>query len=476
VTDQTDQQLLRDYAEHRTEAAFVELIRRHVDIVYSAALRRVGDSHLAQDVTQAAFVSLAQNARQLAAHPVLSGWLHRTTQNITANLIRANTRRHAREQEAVTMNLLLSASSNDANWQDIAPHLDAALDELDIADRDAVMLRYFEKKSASEMATQLGISDDAAQKRVSRAVERLREFFAKRGVTVGAGGLVVVITANAVQAAPVGLAVTISTAAVLAGTTLATTTTTTTIKAIAMTTIQKTIITATIAVLAGAGIYEARQAAQLQSQVKSLQQQQAPLAEQIQQLQNERDDATNGLASLLADNERLNQNTAELLRLRGEVGRLRQQLSELKTSNQSGAQALQLAQIEDLAEQTKEIGRNKSFDGRNYATQFIMFADENKGWYPTNWQQLVKYEKDFAVSGTNEFEMLLQRPIHQNDLGTNVSRTALIREYRAWPAPDGRWGKVYGFADGRSQVVLLKDGNFTAWEEQNTYIPEAAAK
>src|SRR5439155_20518649 len=119
-------------------------------------------------------------------------------------------------------------------------HLDQALSELNEADRNAVLLRYFERKSAREIAETLGTSEDAAQKRVSRAVDRLREFFAKRGITVGASGLVVVISANAVQAAPVGLAVTISTAAVLAGTTLATTATAT--KTIVMTALQKTIV------------------------------------------------------------------------------------------------------------------------------------------------------------------------------------------------------------------------------------------
>ena len=115
-------------------------------------------------------------------------------------------------------------------------------------------LRYFENKSLREVGQTLGMSDDGAQKRVSRAVERLREFFAKRGVTVGASGLVVVVSANAVQAAPIGLVVTISTAAALAGTTLATSATATATKAIAMTTFQKTLLTATLAAAVGTGI------------------------------------------------------------------------------------------------------------------------------------------------------------------------------------------------------------------------------
>jgi len=354
VNDQSDSQLLRAYAEQRSEPAFAELVSRHVDLVCSAAVRMVCDSHLAQDVTQGVFVALAKNAIHLTDRPVLSGWLHRTAQNIAANAVRTDVRRRAREREAAAMNELHSTEP-DASWEHIAPHLDAALGELNDADRDAVLLRYFERKSAREMAQTLGISNDAAQKRVSRAVERLREFFAKRGVTVGTGGLVVVISANAVQAAPVGLAVTISTAAAIAGTTLATTATATAIKTIAMTTLQKTIVTATIAAAVGTGIYQAHKVSKLQTHVGTLQQQQAPLTEQIQQLQSERDEATRQLASLRDENERLNRNTGELLRLRGEVGLLRRaQDTAGKSANSSASPVATTTNQEQAA---ADIGR-----------------------------------------------------------------------------------------------------------------------
>ena len=207
MNSQSDQQLLRDYAERQSEEAFAELVRRHVDLVFSAALRMVCDTHLAQDVTQGVFVALAQNAGQLANHSVLSGWLHRTARNLAANTVRSETRRRTREQEAAAMNQL---NETEADWETISLYLDAGLGELDDADRDALMLRYFERKSAREMANILGLSEEAAQKRASRAVERLREIFSKRRVTIGAGGLAVLISANAVQSAPVGLATAIS--------------------------------------------------------------------------------------------------------------------------------------------------------------------------------------------------------------------------------------------------------------------------
>jgi RNA polymerase sigma factor (sigma-70 family) len=356
VNNPTDPQLLRDYAERRSEAAFAELVRRHVDFVYSAALRMVCDAHLAKDVTQGVFIALAQNARQLANRAVLSGWLHRTAQNLAANIVRSDVRRRAREQEAAAMNELLSAES-DANWENIAPHLDAGLGELDEADRDALLLRYFERKSAREMAEILGTSEDAAQKRVSRAVERLREFFSKRNVTIGTSGLAVLISANAVQSAPIGLAATISAAAVLAGTAVHTSTVIATTKAIAMTTLQKTLITATLALVAGTGIYAVHQVSQLREQNQILQQQQTPLVEQIRQLQRERDDATNQAAGLLAENRQLksNSNEIELLKLRAETTRLRsdsQALAGLKADPAGAAE--RVAKIKARLDQMPE--------------------------------------------------------------------------------------------------------------------------
>jgi RNA polymerase sigma factor (sigma-70 family) len=322
VNHQTDQQLLDAFAGTRSEAAFTELVERHVNLVYSAALRMVCDAHLAEDVTQGVFVALAQNAARLTHRPVLAGWLHRTAQNLAANTVRSEVRRRAREQEAATMHELL-APDPEASWEELAPHLDAALGELNEADRDALLLRYFEKKSAPEIAAILGISQEAAQKRVTRATDRLRQDFAKRGVAAGAAGLAVLISANAVQSAPAGLAVTISTAA-LAGSAVSSSVIVTATKIIAMTTLQKTLVTAAIAILAGAGIYEARQAAQLRRQVQTTAAS-ADLAAQLSQVQHERDDATNRIAALTAELAAAKKNPAEVLKLRGEVGALRQE-------------------------------------------------------------------------------------------------------------------------------------------------------
>jgi RNA polymerase sigma factor (sigma-70 family) len=342
VNSWTDQQLIRDYTGSRSEPAFAELARRHVDFVYSAALRLVRDTHLAEDVTQAVFVALAQNASELTDRPALSGWLHRTTQNLAANAVRSDVRRRAREQEAAVMHEILSAEP-DAGWEQIAPQLDAALGELSEGDREALLLRYFERKSAGEMAQTLGISDEAAQKRVNRAVERLRELFAKRGVAVGASGLVAGISANAVQAAPAGLVAIVSTSAALGGTTLVTTATAT--KVLAMTALQKTLVTALITAAVGTGIYEARQASTLRSQVQTLQQQQAPLADQLTALQTENERLSNQVAQP-KDSHTLSQaQSNELLKLRSKATLAQADSRELARLKATAAQ--QTGQIPD---------------------------------------------------------------------------------------------------------------------------------
>src|SRR6266516_2766072 len=239
----TDMELPAHYTRQHAEDAFAHLVRRHLGLVYSAALRQVRSPQLAEEVAQSVFINLARKAARLKPDSILSAWLYQVTRRTAIDVVRREASRQLREQIATEMNAMTATA---AAWTHIEPLLDEAMHALDDTDRAAVLLRYFERKSAHEIAQTLGVSEEAAQKRVSRAVERLREFFAKRGVTIGASGLVVVISANAVQAAPVGLAVTVSTAAALAGTTLAATATATATKAIVMTTLQKTLIVATL--------------------------------------------------------------------------------------------------------------------------------------------------------------------------------------------------------------------------------------
>jgi RNA polymerase sigma factor (sigma-70 family) len=230
-----DHALLREYAERHSEAAFAELVARHVDKVYSTALRHTRNPHQAGEITQAVFIILAQKAgkisgqgwlrrprrnadrrRGVAATP-LSGWLYQTARLTAVTRLRGEIRRARREQEAL-MQIFQNENEPD-HWRHIAPLLDDALARLGEKDRHAVVLRFFDGKSFGEVGAALGGSEDAAKMRVSRALEKLRKFFAKRGVTLTAAAIAGAVSANSVHAAPAGLAKVISAVAITKGAT-----------------------------------------------------------------------------------------------------------------------------------------------------------------------------------------------------------------------------------------------------------------
>jgi RNA polymerase sigma factor (sigma-70 family) len=353
----TDLDLLGQFNRDHSQDAFTEIVRRHVNLVYSAALRQVRSPQLAEEVAQSVFTDLARNAGKFKPDTVLTAWLYQVTRRTAVDVVRKESRRQLREQIGLEMNAMNATASD---WTHVEPFLDEAMHTLDETDRAAVLLRYFENKSLREVGQTLGTSDDAAQKRVSRAVERLREFLSKRGVTVGASGLVVVISANAVHAAPVELAAVIASTAVLAGTTAHASTMIAAGKIIAMTTLQKVAVTATIATVFGAGIYEAHRAIRLAEQAQMSLQHPAPLVEQVQQLQRERDEAKNRLALLADELSTLKSNSAELLRLRGQATRLGKVSQELARFEAAGGSFSQLEK--DLAFANKYPGpRWKAF-------------------------------------------------------------------------------------------------------------------
>ncbi len=198
-------QLLADYVRTGSEAAFGELISRYTNLVYSAAVRLVGgNTQLAEDVTQTVFVDFARKAGTLPQNVMLGGWLHHHTIYVASNVMRAERRRQAREQEAVQMNA--PESDTQANIVQVAPELDEAIEELGAEDRQAILLRFFEQIDFRSVGQALGSTEEAARKRVSRALEKLQGLLQRRGISLSMAALGTVLATETVKAAPMGLA------------------------------------------------------------------------------------------------------------------------------------------------------------------------------------------------------------------------------------------------------------------------------
>lgn len=212
-----DIDLVREYAARNADSAFSELVRRHINLVYSVALRFTRDSGDAEDVTQAVFVILARKAARLLPKTVLTGWLYETTRFTAMKLSRTKARKHAREQEAYMQSTLTEPNTEDA-WKQLEPVLERGMSRLGKKDRTLLALRFFDGKTAAETAALLGIRECAAQKRAIRAVEKLRAFFRKCGVVLPAAVITAAISANSVRAAPAALAQSVTAAAVVKGT------------------------------------------------------------------------------------------------------------------------------------------------------------------------------------------------------------------------------------------------------------------
>jgi RNA polymerase sigma factor (sigma-70 family) len=205
-----DIELVREYATGKSENAFTTLVERHLPLVYSAALRQVGNPALAQDITQVVFLLLARKADKLPEKTIVAGWLYRTTRHLAAKALRQECRRRHREQEALAM----QHDESDNGWTQMAPLLDEAMAQLGELDRGALLLRYFQNKSLREVGDALGINDDTAQKRVSRALDKLRTLLLKRGVAVSAVAATGLLATRAAQFAPVGLSRSVAAAAI----------------------------------------------------------------------------------------------------------------------------------------------------------------------------------------------------------------------------------------------------------------------
>jgi RNA polymerase sigma factor (sigma-70 family) len=349
-----DWELLQDYCRNGSEEAFSAVVSQHLDLVYSAALRQVRSPEMAQDVTQSVFTDLARSAHRLKPDTLLPAWLYEVTRRTAVDLIRKESRRQLREQRVLEMT---DMNPDSCDWTHIEPLLDEAMESLRPADRAALLLRYFQNKSLREVGQSLGLSEDGAQKRVSRATDRLRHFLSKRGVTVGTSGLALALAANAVQSAPVGLGSIVCSASIISGAAILPATTLGVTKALAMTAMQKTVVGAVLAAVLGTGIYEVQRASRFQARNLELEQRQAPLTQEVVELRQAQEAAAGRLQQAQKDLDQLRRETAELPKLRRQLARFQsdsRELAKLKGGNPTDSDGTEatatswLARVDEL--------------------------------------------------------------------------------------------------------------------------------
>lgn len=327
----TDAELLRKFAEGDREEAFAELVRRHVNLVHSAALRLLnGDSAAAGDVTQSVFIELARRATSLTTHPALVGWLYTVTHRQAAHWIRTETRRERREKEAHEMHTMNHPSEPEADWSRVKPVLDAAMLELGEPDRLVLLLRHFERRSHAEVGQRLGLGENAARMRCDRALQRLADRLARRGITSTGSALALTLGGWSVTAAPAGLAAQITAGALAAAAATGT--------PLGILTFMASSKVKLAAVAAGFGLLGTGIVVQHEGTLR-LQQERDALASQLAarpaNAQEFRPDPQGTTSSQAAAQASL----AELLQLRAEVARLRREIAARPIPSASSGRA-----------------------------------------------------------------------------------------------------------------------------------------
>ncbi|MDB6110535.1 MAG: hypothetical protein JWR69_2285 [Pedosphaera sp.] len=480
-----DLQLLQRYADEGSDEAFRELVGQHLQLVYSTALRIVaGDTHLAQDVTQTVFTDVARKASTLTCGVVLAGWLYRHTCFTASKAVRTERRHRDREKEAATMSALNDNPGPDAAWQQIAPLLDDAMHRLGARDRDALVLRYFEQRDLRTLGLALGTSEDAAQKRVSRALEKLRALLVRRGAALSSATLAAALAGAAAQAGPVGLAASISTTALAGAATTTTGVTLTLLKLMSLTNLKLGIASAILVAGAATPMVLQHQTIQKLEADNQALRTQTQLMDQLraenQQLAKSRVDADE-LARLRAE-------ASELFRLRSEVTRLRREKEDaarLLAENARLKEALGKAAVAAQSQEPKpdpltpeqEAAKRQAIARMVYTKQwalvFWIFAKDNGDKVPENFAQAQaifaqtkKNASDWIDDGLSpeQFEILYAGRLADVK---DPSQTILIREKEQWPTLDGGFARTYAFVDGHSEVHKAgPDGSFEAWEKE----------
>ncbi len=472
-----DQELLRRYAEHGAEEAFNELVQRHLNLVWAAARRVTGNADLAQDVAQTVFTDLARKASSLPRETVLAGWLYRAACHAAAKQVRGEARRAQREQHAIMLQHTLQQdeASDARSVVELQALLDAALADLPEADRDAVVLRYLAGRNLAEVGAALGTNADAAQKRVSRALEKLRAAFRQGGVPVGEVVVAAALDLAGTQMAPVGLAATVATGA-LAGAGSAAGTG-------AILLFMKSKLTLGIvggAALIAALTWQQRNVTRLADENAALRQQAAALTTTVE------------AGARLADTEakelvRLRGELAELLQLRGEVARLRRAASPATGNDTAaGRQAAESQAGRDEAsvanDRAMPVALATSAKIGNWAKRLALaariFATDHQERFPTNFDEMLKGTDVITDStdprsiSTELFEFLP----HERVIDERDSQMILLREKQARWMPNGKWERYYTLVDGAVRRIIRADEDFSEFELAGTATPANAPK
>ena len=480
-----DLQLLERYARQGSEEAFGQLTARHLNMVYSAALRQVGgEASLAQDVAQLVFTNLARKAAALCTQArgqaiagtdkdrcfLLVGWLHRDTRYTALELLRKESRRRHREQEAVAMQLL-DAQDPPADWSQIRPLLDETLDRMPVADRHALLLRFFEQRSFGEIGVALGVGEDAARKRVNRALDQLREILGRRGVTATSVALSGLLMSQTVQTAPAGLAAALATASVAAAASSSSTAATLIQTMISSKATFGLVTAATLGLSATVGL-----------QHRSNQRYQTENAELRAQLARPPASAPQP-ASTIDPGElaRLRAEHNELLRLRGEVTQLRRSLAEAaKAAVAEGKRAddndgsTPEAEAKARAEEERSLAIARMTYVKHWALAFFLYAEAHQDRFPDTFEEASKYfAADQAVLksafSTDKYEIMFHGATRDVQHPESV---ILLREKEAWPSSSGTGtARTYAFADGHSEIHSAPDGDYSAWEKDRILAP-----
>lgn len=450
---QSDNELLRQYARAGSEAAFAELVKRHVNLVYSTAFRQVGgDAHLAHDAAQNVFTDLARKADSLLKRESLTGWLYTSAYFAAGKIVRTEIRRREREEQL--MRDPSYDTTADADWEKLRPILDAAMHGLKETDREAVLLRYFENRPYAEVGAKLGIAENTARMRVERALEKLRAQLSRKGITAGAA-LTSVISANAIQVTPPALAAALtnaSLAAAGAGASFAL------FKLMTLT--QLKIGLGALAVAGAVTMMALQHQTQqhLHNEIESLHR-------QITQLKTENMDTPVTNSNPMTSDE-LN----ELLRLRGEVGALRVQTNQLvKLQNENQKLQAAVAAAEKIKSADEVLTPDQEFSllemgtAKQAALGMILYANDHGNQLPTNLDQTAGYfsNSDTPFTNRSRFEITCAGSL---DNLANPSISIIVREIQPWPH-NGVWMRAYAYANGHGQMVSSPTTNFDDYEQ-----------